>query len=122
MDLSHLGPEEKLALVALMKLCVAANGEISDEENTEIGEVAVAIGEDEYRRLVEDADRRFGSEIELRPLLESIRRQEARDTIYGILLDATTGEAMQGRDLEVLAWLREAWQVQVKLMGDEPSA
>jgi uncharacterized tellurite resistance protein B-like protein len=118
MDLSILGPEEKLALVALLKVCVSADGEVSEEEGAEIDEVVEALGDEEYRRLAERADERFPEEADLRTFLESITRPEARETIFGIVLDAVTGEAMQGRDLELLDWLREAWGIQVKVVGD----
>jgi uncharacterized tellurite resistance protein B-like protein len=118
MDLSGLGPEEKLALVALLKTCLAADGEISEGEGAELDEVIAALGDEEYSRLADEADRRFQEESDLRAFLESISGQEARETIFGILLDATTGEAIRGRDLELVEWLEETWGVQVKTLPE----
>jgi len=122
MDLPNFSAEEKLALVALLKLCVAADGEVSEEELNEIGQVAAALGDEEYRRLVDEADRRFRNDEDLRAFLRTIGRQEARDTIYGVVLEAAASEALQGPEPELLDWLAEAWGIQVEVVGEtEPS-
>lgn len=79
MDLSNLDANERLALVALLKLFVSADGDVSEEEIAEIGKVVDAFGEEEYQRLVDEADRRFQSDAERRAFLGSITRQEARE-------------------------------------------
>lgn len=121
MDLSTLSPDEALALVALLKTCVGADGAVSDEEGAELDEVVDALGDERYRTLATQADERFREEKDLRAFLSSITRQEARDTLFGIVLDAEAGGAMQGRDLELLDWLRAAWAIEVKVV-DEPDA
>lgn len=118
MDLSTLGPEEQLALVALVTVCVSADGEVSEGESAELDALVTALGDERYRQLAEEADRRFAEESDLRVFLTTITRPEARETIYGVLLDATTGEAMRGRDLELLDWLRETWNLEVKVLGE----
>lgn len=118
MDLSTLGPEEQLALVALVTVCVSADGEVSEGESAELDALVTALGGEHYRQLAEEADQRFPEEADLRAFLTTITRPEARETIYGILLDATTGDAMRGRDLEILDWLRETWSLHVKVVGE----
>jgi uncharacterized tellurite resistance protein B-like protein len=59
MELSDLGGDERLALVALLEVAVVADGSVSDEEVEEIRQVVKAFGEVEYRELVDEVSRRF---------------------------------------------------------------
>jgi hypothetical protein len=124
MDLSNvtsLTPDEKLALVALLKRFVSEDGEVSDDEVDAIGSVSAALGADEYRRLVDEADARLAGDDEMRTFLESITRQEARDTIYEIVFEAAAGEALQGLEPDMLDWLAETWGIQIKILPEEDS-
>ena len=123
MDLSNihtLNPDEKLALVALLKRLVSEDGEVSEEEVDAIGSVSTALGADEYRRLVDEADARLGGDAEMRAFLQSITRQEARDTIYEIAFEAAAGEALQALEADILDWLAEAWAIEIKVIDEEP--
>lgn len=121
-NLSTLAPDEKLALVALLKRFVAEDGEVSENEVDAIGSVATALGEEEYGRLVDEADARLQGDEEMRAFLESITRQEARETIYEIVFEAAAGDALQGLEPEMLDWLAETWGIEVKIIDEnEPS-
>jgi len=115
MELADLRGDERLALVALLKVAVVADGSVSEEEVEEIGEVVDAFGEDEYRKLVEEVARRFQSGDDLKSFLETIERPEARELIYGFFLEEAVGEALQGRESELVAWLADAWEIEVKI-------
>jgi uncharacterized tellurite resistance protein B-like protein len=52
-ELSDLREDERLALVALLKVAVVADGSVSDEEVEEISDVVEGFGESEYRKLVD---------------------------------------------------------------------
>jgi len=125
MDLSNLDEltgDEKLALVALLKRFVAEDGEVSEDEVDAVGSIAAALGEEEYRRLVDAADERLQEDEALRAFLESITRQDARETIYGIVFEAAVGEALQGLEPEMLDWLAETWDIEVKVIDEEGDA
>src|SRR5712671_73779 len=122
MDLSNLNNltnDEKLALVALLKRFVSEDGEVSEEEVDAIGSVAAALGEEEYRRLVDAADERLREDEQLRAFLESIIRQDARETIYGIAFEAAASEALQGPEPEMLDWLAKTWGIEIKIIDEE---
>jgi uncharacterized tellurite resistance protein B-like protein len=124
MDLSNLtglSKDEKLALVALLKRFVSEDGRVSENEIDAIGGVAAALGEEEYRRLVDEADERLGGDETLRAFLETITRQDARETIYEIVFEASAGEALRGLEPEMLDWLAEAWDIEVKVIDEEGS-
>jgi hypothetical protein len=118
-NLANLQSDEKLALVALLKRFVTEDGEVSEEEVDAIGAVADVLGEEEYRRLVDEADARLQGDEELRAFLQSIARQDARETIYGLAFEAAASEALQGPEAEMLDWLAKTWGIQIKVIDEE---
>jgi hypothetical protein len=104
---SDLRGDERLALVALLEAAVVADGSVSDDEVEDIRKVVDAFGEDEYRKLVDEVARRFQSQDDLMNFLETIQRPEARDLIYGFFLAEASGEALRGRESELVDWLAE---------------
>jgi uncharacterized tellurite resistance protein B-like protein len=118
-ELSDLSGDERLALVALLKVAVVADGSVSDEEVEEIGEVVDAFGEDEYRKLVDEVSRRFQTQDDLMSFLETIQRPEAREFIYGFFFEEAASEALRGRESELVDWLAEVWQLEVKIDDGE---
>ncbi len=119
MELSDLREDERLALVALLKVAVVADGSVSDEEVEEIGDVVEAFGEGEYRKLVDEVSRRFQSQDDLKDFLETIERPEARELIYGFFLEEAAPEALRGRESELVAWLADAWKIEVEIDDGE---
>jgi hypothetical protein len=119
MELSDLRGDERLALVALLKVAVVADGSVSDEEVEEIGDVVAAFGEAEYRTLVDEVSRRFQSQDALMVFLETIERPEARELIYGFFLGEVAGEMLRGPEPELVAWLAEAWEIEVEIDDGE---
>jgi hypothetical protein len=119
MELSDLRGDERLALVALLEAAVVADGSVSDEEVDDIGEVVAAFGDDEYRKLVDEVSRRFRSQDDLMKFLETIERPEARDLIYGFFLEEAIGEALRGREAELVDWLAKVWKIDVKIDDGE---
>src|SRR5262249_51550029 len=81
--------------------------------------VVAELGQDEYQRLVAEVDRRFPTEDELKAFLPSITRQEARDLIYGTVLDTAIEDSVHPRESEVLDWLAALLNVRVA-PGHEP--
>jgi hypothetical protein len=118
-ELSDLREDERLALVALMEVAIVADGSVSDEESEEIGTLIDAFGESEYRRLVDEVSRRFESQDELMAFLETIQRPEARELIYASFLQEAAGEALRGRESELVDWLAETWKIEVRIDDDK---
>ena len=121
MDLSNLASltsDEKLALVALLKRFVSEDGEVSADEVDAIASVSAALGGDEYRRLVDEADARLATDDDTRAFLESITRQDARETIYEIVFEAAAGEALQGLEPEMLDWLAKTWGIEIEVLPE----
>jgi hypothetical protein len=119
MELSDLRGDERLALVALLEVAVVADGSVSDEEVDEIREVVDAFDESEYRKLVDEVSQRFPSQDDLMAFLETIRRPEAREFIYAFFFRKAAGEALRGREPELIDWLAEAWKIEIKVDDGE---
>jgi hypothetical protein len=121
MELRDLTHEERLALVALLEQVVESEAAVSEDEAAEIDRVVDALGEDEYRRLVEEVDARFTDEKSLKAFLSGVGRQEARELIYGTVLATATEQTVRPAESDVLDWLAKAWNVRVEIADEEPA-
>ncbi len=118
MELTDLTHDEQLALVALIELVVAADRAVSDEERAEVARVAGIVGDESYRALADEADERFADEQSLRAFLTALHRQEARELIYGTLLEVALPDTIDTRESSFLGWLAKAWSITVRIVED----
>jgi len=117
MNITELNGEERLALTALMKTIVLADGVASPEEHQWLVDVVDELGADTYRAALTETDRRFPDEETLKTFLAATGSKEARDVIYGTLLGAATANSMVHNELALLDWLAETWQIKVQFEG-----
>jgi hypothetical protein len=120
MELADLNKDEQVALAGLLEFVVLASGHVTEDEELEIDSIVEAIGEEPYRLAVEEVDKRFPDEKALRVYLSTIQRQEAREIIYGTVIEAAMTDTVEGRESALLEWLAEEWKVEVTY--DEPPA
>jgi hypothetical protein len=113
MELADLNKDEQIALAGLLEFVVMASGHVTDDEQVEIDAIVAAIGEKTYRAAVDEVDKRFPDEKALRTFLGTIERQEAREIIYGTVIEAAMTDTVEGRESALLDWLAKAWQVEV---------
>jgi hypothetical protein len=125
MELADLNKDEQIALAGLLEFVVLASGHVTEDEENEIDAIVEAIGEDNYRVAVEQVDKRFADEEALRTFLKTIDRQEAREVIYGTIIEAAMTDTVEGRENALLGWLAETWKVEVTYEelppGEEPA-
>jgi hypothetical protein len=119
MELTDLDSNERLALVALIEATVQADGGVSEQEAEVLAEIVDALGESAYREAVEAADSRFEDDDDLKAFLQGIRREEARNLIYGTVLDLAMSDVVSGHESPLLSWLASTWNVEAAI---EPSA
>lgn len=119
MELQDLDHDERLALVALLEIVIDADAEVSDAELEILDEISEEIGEELYEDTADEVDRRFQDEEALRAFLPSITRQEAREVIFGTVLDAALVDAVNGAEGDLLTWLAKAWNVSVETEDPE---
>jgi hypothetical protein len=120
MELADLNKDEQVALAGLLEFVVLASGHVTEDEQHEIDAIVEAIGEKPYRVAVDEIDKRFPDEQALRVFLSSIDRQEAREIIYGTVMEAAMTDTVEGRESALLDWLAKEWKVEVTY--EEPPA
>jgi len=120
MELADLNKDELLALTGLLEYVVLASGHVTADEQNEIDAIVDALGEDKYRAAVEEVDHRFPDEQSLRTFLGTIQGQEAREIIYGTVIEAAMADTVEGRESPLLEWLAETWKIEVTY--EEPPA
>ena len=119
--MSDLTREERVALAALLELVVESNATVSDDAVKEVQDVVGAVGDLAYAEAADEAAERFHDEAELKAFLPSITRQEARELIYGAVLQAALPDAMGAHESAILNWLGTAWGVAVQIEPSDPS-
>jgi hypothetical protein len=120
MELSELSKDEQVALAGLVEFVVLASGHVTQDEEQEIDAIIEALGEDAYRAAVEQVDARFSDESALRAFLATIERQDAREVIYGTIIEAAMTDTVEGRESALLDWLAKTWNIEVTY--EEPPA
>lgn len=113
MELHELNDNERTALVGLVKTIIFADGRISEDEQDEVAEIVDALGEDSYQKHLDDFEARFPDEASFQTFLATITRQDARELIYGTILDGAAADAIEGGESELLTWLATAWDLDV---------
>lgn len=114
MDLKELTHDEKLALVALVEVVVASDTEVSEDEQRHIALLADAFGDEAYPALVDEVDERFADEEALKAFLTGISRQDARELIYGTVLDSALPDLIDRHESSLLGWLATEWGITVQ--------
>lgn len=114
MTLNDLGHEQKLALVALLKLFAMSDNAIEEGEAEEIGQVAEAFGDALYRELLDEVNERFKDETCLLEFLATIRDRGARDLIYGAIMEESMAAPSVHPRTDLLDWLTTEWQIAVR--------
>ena len=118
MDVAGLNRKQRIALVALVEAMVVADGSVSEEEGAGIGALAEALGEEEYRDLVEEVDTHFPDVEALKRYLATIKETDAREFIFGTAMEEALANPDMAKD-ELLEWLAKTWNVDVAMGQDE---
>ena len=115
MELKDLNGDERTALVGLMREVVLSDSNLSDDEIDEVADIVGAFGEEGYQAALDAFEARFSDEEHFRSFLAGIKRQEARELIYGTVLQGAAGDAIEGGESELLSWLADAWKIEVQI-------
>jgi hypothetical protein len=119
MELEDLNQDERTALVGLMKLTVMSDGNVSEEELEYVEDLVDAFGEDGYESTLDAFEKRFADAESFKTFLGKIGRQDARELIFGTVLEAAGSEAIEGSEAELLDWLAKTWDIKIEI-EDEP--
>ncbi|HET6148897.1 MAG TPA: hypothetical protein VFH68_15275 [Polyangia bacterium] len=119
MELQDLNGDERTALVGLMREVVMSDANLSDDELDEVADIVDAFGEEGYQAALDAFEARFSDDDTFRRFLATITRQEARELIYGTVLQGAAADAIEGGESELLTWLADTWKVEVQIQ-DQP--
>ena len=115
MELSDLNQDERTALVGLMKLIVMSDGHVTEDELEHVETLVDAFGEGEYQRTLEAFEKRFTDEKSFRDFLRKVGREEAREVIFGTVLESAGEGALDGVEADLLEWLSKAWNIKIEI-------
>jgi hypothetical protein len=115
MELSDLDQDERMALVALIERVVLADHAVTTDEAELLPQITEALGEEEYRKIALAADERFRDDEGLKTFLQGIKREEARELIFGTVMEVAIADAIAGNESDLLQWLGEAWKLELKV-------
>ena len=123
MELADLNQDERTALVGLMKLTVMSDGNVSEEELESVEDLVEAFGEDGYQSTLDAFESRFSDVDGFKRFLKTVgaNRQDARELIFGTVLEAAGTEAIEGNEADILDWLGRTWDIKIEI-EDEPEA
>ena len=111
MRIEDLQPDEQLALVALTRAIIRADGVVTPEEGKVVAFLGRALGEDVYRRAFTESAHLFPDDAALKEFLQSIVRPEARLFIFDTILDLAVADALSPDELPLLRWVEATWQI-----------
>jgi hypothetical protein len=120
MELSDLNQDERTALVGLMKLTVMSDGNVSEEELESVEELVDAFGEGGYQSTLDAFEKRFTDVESFKKFLKATGagREDARELIFGTVLEAAGAEAIEGSEAELLDWLGREWDIKIQIEDD----
>lgn len=116
MELAELNEDERLALVGLTKLVVLSDGEVAEDELEHVEALVAAFGEDAYQDTLDKFEDQFSDEPSFRRFLQQkIGRQEARDLIFGTILQSAEEGSLDDKETNLLDWLSRTWNVKIEI-------
>ena len=111
MELKDLQQDERLVLAALVKSTVLSDRNVSPAELDWIDALVQAWGEEGYQEASNAARVRLKELGDFAGLFTLVARAEARELIYGVVLDLAQAQAIDGSEAKLLGLLSEAWNI-----------
>ena len=118
MELKDLDLQERVLLAGLIKLTVMSDGVVSENEAGEIDAIVAELGEAAYQEAMDLALEKITDRKRLLEVVDSITRSEARELIYGTVIQLAVPESIDPREGEILELLAAAWDLTVEFQGD----
>ncbi|MCB9594500.1 MAG: hypothetical protein H6719_17340 [Sandaracinaceae bacterium] len=109
MELEELTPDEDVALLALMREIIQADGDYSIEEQVLVAELRDEMGADRFDRAVAGATQRLATRRQLAAFVPTITRPGARKLIMRRLVMMSAADRVIGPEAQALRWLAEKW-------------
>ncbi len=112
MKLADLNDNETLALVALLREVVAADGQYTDEEREQVDAARDGVGAARFAAAIERAKKELPTRAELKEFVVTLDRQDAKQLIWDFLAGAAAADGeVAATEEKPLRWLLEHWKV-----------
>ena len=112
MESIQLSREERVACVALVKYMVFNDGFPSATEARRVQMLRSVFGEPELEELWTTT--KILPEDELKEILATVERQEARNFIFGTSMEVAFEDGVQASESSLLDWLQVEWNVAIE--------
>lgn len=113
MEILDLNENERLVLVAALGYVIGSDARVSEAEHAVIRRVATELGDEAYRALAAECERRFRDEQDLLMFAPVIQRPAAHELIYETTLEAALPDAINARESDLLEQLAKVWRLHV---------
>ena len=113
MKASDLTETERLALMALLKLAISADEQLSEGESKVLLRIADEMGRGAFKAVREQAQGTLKTFDDLKRAVAAVHRPEARRMLYQCALDAAQADALVAKERERLNWVAQQWDLDV---------
>lgn len=117
MEIKDLSPTERTALVALLRTSIVSDGVVTENEEVAYDFLVHLLGEESYRNAAQRANGRIQDEASLKSLLHEVDNQEARELIYGTLLQFASSETVDAAEDRLLELVGTTWNIKPQFEG-----
>lgn len=109
--LTDLELHEQQALVALIRLMIRLDGTFSQDEVLMLNGLARELGAPAFWRTMSEVQATVHTSEEITDLARSVTRPEIQEWTYRILSRLAHVDGLEGKEAELLEWLKRTWQL-----------
>lgn len=117
MEIKDLSPTERTALIALLRTSIVSDGVVTENEEVAYEFLIHLLGEESYRQCAQRANGRIHDDASLKALLHEVDNQEARELIYGTLLQFASSETVDAGEDRLLELVGTTWNIKPQFEG-----
>lgn len=114
LTLRDLDPIEAEALATLVRAIVAADGRLDEEERDALQRLAAEAGEERFWDMMDRAAADMNGPEAVLGVASRVERSEARELIYGALVDLAIAGTIQPSEDAILTRLSELWGIEAR--------
>ncbi len=106
--------EEKMALIAVTKYIISADGIVTDSEINRINELAEEKGFEDFQSIYNDVDKEVASLEDLKKLILMVKDDSHRKGIVRYALKLSRADANLNPDeVDILNYMGSAWDIDI---------
>ncbi len=121
MKLSELDDTERLALMAVLKLVISADKQLSAAEGRILERVADEVGRDVFNATREAAEPRLTTSDDVKAALRAVTRPEVQVTLYRLAWEAAESDQLIATEIKRLFMVAELWGIDVDPSSGRPA-